>query len=205
MYNCLLLYRYTLKLRFFITILALLMTPIEFLLTRQSCPSLIEPAPSDRQLTQILAAGMRVPDHGGLKPWHFTVIREKGLQRLSELFVESSRHQANANLDKIAKMPFRAPMIIVVSSKIVAHDKVPKQEQLIAAACCTQAMQMAAVALGYGAMWRTGDLAYNIAVKQGLAINAEDEIVGFLYLGSPAREQSIKAAKDFSEQVSYWQ
>ncbi len=179
------------------------MTNIEFLLQRQSTPLLTEPAPSVQHLEKILAAGMRVPDHGCLQPWHFRVISGNGLQRLSELFVNSS-NSATANLEKIAKMPFRAPMIIVVSTAFCDHEKVPVQEQLIAAGCSAHAMQMAAVALGYGAMWRTGDLAYNNQVKQGLEVSEENELVGFLYIGTPSKAQRLKVSKDFVDKVSYW-
>jgi len=179
------------------------MTSIELLLQRQSMPSLTTPAPSQPELEQILAAGMRVPDHACLQPWRFTVVSDDGLQRLSDLFVQSSDSQS-ANLEKVAKMPFRAPMIIVVSTEFAQHEKVPHQEQLIAAGCSAHAMQMAAVALGYGAMWRTGNLAYNTKVKQGLAVKEDDEIVGFLYIGTPCREQVLKAPKPFDNKVTYW-
>jgi len=180
------------------------MTNIEFLSQRQSTPFLTDPKPSAKHVEQILAAGMRVPDHGCLQPWHFTVISDEGLQKLSDLFVQSS-DSTTANLDKIAKMPFRAPMIIVVSTELCAHAKVPSQEQLIAAGCCVHTMQMAAIALGYGAMWRTGALAYNQKVKQGLGISEENELVGFLYIGTPGKAQRLKASKSFATKVSYWQ
>jgi len=179
------------------------MTPIDFLLQRQSTPLLTEPAPKQEELTKILAAGMRVPDHACLKPWHFTVISGDGLQKLSKLFVESS--EPSVNLEKVAKMPFRAPMIVVISTEFIAHEKVPKQEQLITAGCCAHAMQMAAVSLGYGAMWRTGALAYNNKVKQGLGINEQDEIVSFLYIGTACKKLPLKLSKDVENKVSYWQ
>jgi len=180
------------------------MTHIEFLSQRQSTPFLTDPAPNAKHVEQILAAGMRVPDHGCLQPWHFTVISGHGLQKLSELFVSSS-NPVTANLEKIAKMPFRAPMIIAVSTAFCTHEKVPAQEQLIAAGCSVHAMQMAAVALGYGAMWRTGALAYNQKVKQGLGVSEENELVGFLYIGTPGKAQRLKASKEFVDKVSYWQ
>ena len=179
------------------------MTNIDFLLQRQSTPLLTTPLPCEDEVNQILAAGMRVPDHACLQPWHFTVVTGEGLQRLSDLFVLSSDTQ-NANLTKVAKMPFRAPMIIVVSTAFVQHEKVPKQEQLITAGCCAHAMQMAAVSLGFGAMWRTGNLAYNAMVKQGLSVKEQDEIIGFLYIGTPCKEQALKASKPFESKVSYW-
>lgn len=180
------------------------MTNIEFLVQRQSTPFLTEPAPNAQHVEQILAAGMRVPDHGCLQPWHFAVISGNGLQKLSELFVNSSNPET-ANLEKIAKMSFRAPMIIAVSTVFCAHEKVPAQEQLIAAGCSVHAMQMAAVALGYGAMWRTGELAYNQKVKQGMGVSEENELVGFLYIGTLGKEPRLKASKSFADKVSYWQ
>ncbi len=197
------------------------MEAIELLLLRQSTQVLTDPAPNKADLNTLLATAMRVPDHAGLKPWHFHVITGQGLQRLSDLYVKATttdgfhkaglheetsidEHTLNNKIVKVAKMPYRAPMIIVISTQYIEHNKVPKQEQLIAAGCCAHAMQMAAFALGYGAMWRTGDLAYNNIVKQGLGIEQDNEIVGFLYIGTPTKGSNIKAAKDFKDKVTYW-
>jgi len=195
------------------------MTPIEMLTQRISTALLCEPAPDITELDQILSAGMKVPDHGNLQPWHFTVVTNKGLQRLSDVFVKavcnnidqtlsktslSINAEQQARLTKTAKMPFRAPLIIIVSTKFIEHKKVPKQEQLITAGCCVHAMQMAAFSLGYGAIWRTGDLAYNSDVKQSLELDANDEIVGFLYVGSPVKEQNNKLGITFKNKVTYW-
>lgn len=197
------------------------MNAIELLLQRQSTPLLTKPAPNDIDLTKILGAGMRVPDHGGLKPWHFHVITGQGLQRLSELYIEATtiklssqtgmlegtsidEHALNEKMAKVAKMPFRAPMIIVISTKYVEHNKVPQQEQLVAAGCCAHAMQMAAFALGYGAMWRTGDLAYDDTVKLGLGLEEGNDIAGFLYIGTPSKVLPTKPAKDYQDKVTFW-
>jgi nitroreductase len=205
------------------------MSAIEMLLHRQSTPLLCHPAPKGDDLDAILSAGMRAPDHGALKPWHFTVITGEGLKRLSDIFVEATNIEASNSiallegtidntseaitiekerlekkLEKISKKPFRAPMIIVISTRFVDH-KVPKQEQLITAGCCAHAMQMAAYSLNYGAMWRTGGFSYNSVVKQGLEISEENEIVGFLYIGSPTKDAIVKPAKPYVDHVSYWQ
>lgn len=191
------------------------MNAIELLTKRQSTPLLISPEPSADDLATLLAAGMRVPDHGGLKPWHFHVITGDGLQRLSDIYLKAvSKTLEQSDLDaqaiedkqaKTAKMPFRAPMLIVISTKYVEHNKVPKQEQLITAGCCAHAMQMAAFSLGYGAMWRTGDLAYNDIVKAELGIEQGDDIAGFLYVGTPKKEVNSKPAKALDGHITYWQ
>jgi len=178
---------------------------IELLLNRQSHPKLTAPCPDDKDLQVILSAGMRVPDHGALTPWHFTIVKAEGLKKLSELFLQVSKVNTDDEIKhiKAAKMPKRAPLIIIVSTKFEMHSKVPEQEQLITAGCCVHAMQMAAYSLGYGAMWRTGAMSYDPLVKSGLKITAGNEIVGFLYIGTIDKLLPNKPAKDFSSHISY--
>jgi nitroreductase len=197
------------------------MTAIELLLQRQSNPALTSPAPNEHDLDTILSAGMRVPDHACLKAWHCTVIQNDGLQRLSDLFVEAISFDTvyktgliegagiiesdlEKKLAKVAKMPFRAPMLIAISTRYYQHNKVPKTEQLITAGCAAHAMQMAAYALGYGAMWRTGELAYNEKVKNGLNIDEGNDIVGFLYIGTPNKNLPLKPPQAYLNNVDYW-
>lgn len=179
------------------------MDSFELLLTRQSNASLTEPAPNEVDIDIILKAGMRVPDHAGLMPWQFLIVTGKGLQKLSDIFANTVDPVDEVKLAKTKKMPFRAPMIIIISTKYQTHEKVPKQEQLITAGCCAHAMQMAAFSLGYGAMWRTGTLAYHQEVKSDLAIDAKEDIVGFLYLGTATKELNFKEAKPYQNKVRY--
>lgn len=182
---------------------------IDMLLSRQSNPYLIEPAPNADDLDLILKSGMRVPDHGGLLPWLFTIVAGDGLERLSDLFVSVVTHVDEKDtvdevtLAKVKKMPYRAPMIIVISTQYQEH-KVPKQEQLITAGCCVHAMQMAAFTLGYGAVWRTGELAYNDKIKQGLTLKVTDDIVGFLYIGTTSKTLPTKPSKSYKDLVRYF-
>ncbi|QDP01307.1 NAD(P)H nitroreductase [Thalassotalea sp. PS06] len=183
------------------------MTALELLLKRFSNPNLTEPAPSGLVLENILSAAMSVPDHGGLQPFEIKVIRGDGLQKLTEAFVEATKSVTDETfkIEKAAKKAFRAPMIIVVSTCYQHHPKVPEHEQLITAGCAVQAMQMACVAQGYQGMWRTGDLGANKIVKDILGVSDKDEIVGFLYVGSSAREIPEKRRKDYSHKVTYWE
>lgn len=181
------------------------MDSIELLINRQSNPFLTAPAPTGEVLENILKAGMRAPDHGGLLPWQFTIVQDRGLEKLSEIFSTTIAKLTDdaAKIEKTKNMPFRAPMIIIISTRYQAHNKVPKQEQLVAAGCAVHAMQMAAFAQGYGAMWRTGDFSYNDDVKAALNIELEQDIVGFLYIGSLKKELPAKPLKDYRAYTTY--
>ncbi len=177
----------------------------ELLLQRQSSPRLISPAPVSNDIEFILNAGMRAPDHGGLKPWFFTIIKDQGLDKLSRMF-ESAATEKNFSQEKTLKaknMPYRAPLIIVISTQYQDHEKVPKIEQSIAAGCCAHSMQMAAFSLGYGAVWRTGDFSYNDSVKKDLNITLDNDIIGFIYIGTPAKHIPLKPLKSIEHHASY--
>ena len=45
-------------------------------------------------------------------------------------------------------------------------------------------MILAAEAIGYGTMWKTGDAAYDAIVKKGLNLAVTDQIVAFFYVGT---------------------
>ena len=181
------------------------MNAIELLTKRQSDPQLTSPAPNKEQLDTLFQAAIRVPDHAALTPYRFIVAQDQGLEKLAQAYVKALTLKGadQAKLDKAAKMPFRAPMVVTIVTQYQEHEKVPHSEQLITAGCAAHAMQMAAYSLGLGAMWRTGDLAFNDTVKEELGIELNEDIVGFLYIGTKAKEMPEKPQKPFDDRVEY--
>jgi nitroreductase len=47
-------------------------------------------------------------------------------------------------------------------------------------------------AQGYASMWRTGAWAESALFKQKIGLKAEDEIAGFIYIGTAARELPLR-------------
>ena len=168
------------------------MNALEVLHNRVSVPMLEAPAPAGQVLANIQQSAMRAADHRLLRPWRFLVVEGEGLDRLGQLFVEAKtppgetleeREQA-----RWASKPHRAPMVMVAIANVQDNPKVPEVEQVISAGCAVQNMLNAAYAQGVGAMWRTGGFAYDPVVKEGLGLAANEQIVGFLYLGTPKGE-----------------
>jgi nitroreductase len=162
---------------------------IEGILSRTSALKLSEPAPTRADVEKIIAAGVRAPDHGRLRPWRFIVLEGDARKKLGNAMAELLRQKmpdaAESQLAAEAAKPLRAPMIIAVAAKI-AKGKIPEIEQVAAVAAALENMFLAAHALGYGAMWKTGGAAYAASVKELLGLTAEDHIVGYLYLGKNA-------------------
>jgi nitroreductase len=124
-----------------------------------------------------------------LRPWRFVVLqgdaRKKLGDAMADLLKKKMPDAQESQLIAEAGKPLRAPVIIAVGAKIV-KGKIPEIEQVGAVAAAIQNMFLAAHALGYGAMWKTGGAAYAASVKQVLGLESEDHIVGFLYLGTSA-------------------
>ena len=164
------------------------MQAIDALLGRRSARTLTEPAPDAGALELMFSAAARAPDHGRLRPWRFVVVAKDKRERLGEVLARSlQRREPDASSESLRRereKAMRAPLIVVVAAQIRKGHKIPEVEQLASTAAAAQNIMLAAHALGYGAMWKTGAPAYDDAVKRELGLTDDDEIIGFLYLGT---------------------
>lgn len=184
------------------------MEAIVALHNRASQSALVEPAPTGATLDNIKRAALRAADHAMLRPWRFLVIEGEGLHRLGELFVRA-REAAEGELsprerERTRGRPLRAPMIIVVIAACRANAKIPEVEQLLSAGAAMQNMLNAAYAQGVGAMWRTGDAAYDPVVRAGLGVGAAEHVIGFLYLGTVGEPRPPQIPPDPAQFFVSW-
>ncbi|WP_166261434.1 nitroreductase family protein [Marinobacter salicampi] len=184
------------------------MNPVlEAILNRSSEPRLSSPAPDSSQLEDILACAARAPDHALLRPWRYLVIEGAGLEALGELFVEAADDPDDpleGSREKLLKTASRAPMIIVGICSPKQHSKVPFVEQVMSSAVGLGYVLLALESAGFGAVWRTGALAYHPVVHRGLGLGEGEQISGFLYVGSVVSEKSAVPRPDTSTFVSRW-
>lgn len=195
------------------------MDTFEAILTRRSIGRLVAPGPAGDDLDRILQAALAAPDHGELRPWKLVVLEGEAKDAfgavLAEAYVERCESLGAAptegQLTKERTKLGRAPVVLVVAAVHRHSDKIPWEEQFAAAAAAAQNALIAATALGYGSMWRTGDAAFDSRVKEALGLGPHDAIVGFLYLGMPA-EGSAKpprrpnlADPEFDGVVERWE
>ena len=184
------------------------MKALTALSNRVSVTRLTEPAPTPAQREQLFRAALRAPDHGQLRPWRFLSIEGQARNALGELYADAvsakSAQVTEEVLNKARSMPLRAPLIVVVVACVQAHPKVPAQEQVLAAGCAAHGILLAAHAQGIGAVWRTGDLSYDAVVNAGLGLGENEQVVGYLYLGTPGRETREAPELAIEDYVSNW-
>ncbi|NVJ62489.1 MAG: nitroreductase family protein [Gammaproteobacteria bacterium] len=185
------------------------MEALNLLLNRSSFGKLQAPAPNEEELNVIYKAALRAPDHKGLRPWRFLVYRtEAALNKLGNMFLEATIAEEGevdeAKRQKILNMPHRAPVLIIAIAQYQDSPKVPHIEQAISCGCAVHGMLYALQAQGFAGYWRTGGLAFNNHLKAALDLKVTDEIIGFLYMGTPmvsvVKPDSVETADYFFEQ-----
>ena len=181
---------------------------LHFLQHRNSSPRLVEPAPSQAEMAEIFRAALRVPDHAWLRPWRFITIageRRQDFGQVLERCLRQRNPQADeAALQKARSAPLRAPLLVVVVARLVDHPKVPAAEQRLSAGCAAHAILLAAEASGYAGIWRTGDAAFDPAVLAALGLAPNEELTGFIYLGTREGAGKLLPALDAAEFISNW-
>jgi nitroreductase len=181
---------------------------LQFLQQRNSAPKLTAPAPSPEQMEEIFRAALRAPDHAWIRPWRFIVIsgerREVFGGLLEQCLVQRAPDADQTARTKARNAPLRAPLLVVPVVTLSEHPKVPKMEQRLSAGCAAHAILLATEAVGYAGIWRTGAAAFDRNVMSGLGLTTEEEIIGFLYLGT--REGAAKNIPqlDTADFVSTW-
>ena len=181
---------------------------INFLKSLRSTPSktMISGHIKESDLNDILACGIRVPDHGALNPWSLTVISDKARSRVGEeiLAPEYILNYPEATKEEInfeKKRFLRASVVIAVLFKPVSHKKIPLWEMELSTGAVCSNILVAAQSLGYAAQWLTEWYSYNDKMIRAVGGNPEtDKLAGFIYIGDKEKEP-IERRRPKSEKV----
>jgi len=140
-------------------------------------------------IEKLLDAAVQAPNHYKVRPWRFVVLTGEGRDKLGDVMAASQRDNHPEfpldAFDKCRALPLRAPVVIAVGVDKPSEPKVLEIENVCAAAAACENLLLAAHAMGLGAKWRTSDWARNPKVKEFLGFEADQHIVGFIYIGYP--------------------
>jgi len=184
------------------------MEAMKVLRARYSALKLDGPTPPVEAVDAMLEAAGRAPDHGRLRPWRLILIEGAALLSFSDVLAASlARRNPLAGDQALARereKALRAPLIIVVATRYDRSTKIPVVEQTLSAGCAAHGLMLAAFAQELGAMWRTGEAAYDEMVKSALGIGSDDLIIGFIYVGTDAGGVPSRPRPAIQEFVHRW-
>ena len=178
---------------------------LQALLSRQSVgiKHLREPGPSEEQLQSMVEAALRAPDHAGLVPFRFAVVRGAARDELGRLFVQAAidggKSEADAQID--GERARRAPVTVAVIARIDSgHPLVPAHEQWACVGGALTNLLNAAHAMGFGGKMLSGSKVRHPALQQAFCEPGET-LLGWIALGTPARRAGGPARKGGVEQA----
>ena len=181
---------------------------IEFLNSRRSTPAvtLTVPVPDREQLTQLLVAAARVPDHGKLEPWRFIVIEKPAMRRLSESLIRRGDEMGKAEslVRKAAAVFSDANLIVAVVESPDRDAKIPLIEQTLSAGAVCLSLLNAALASGWGASWVTGFGAHDPIYRESeLGLKEHERVAGFVHIGTPKARPPERPRPDIKSITSW--
>ncbi|GCF06663.1 nitroreductase family protein [Dictyobacter arantiisoli] len=168
----------------------------EIIKQRRSIGKMTDQVPTRAQIELILEAATHAPNHHKAEPWKFFVLAGEARRELGSVMAQTliarqklkGQEVPQAVIEKEQQKPMRSPIIIAVAAEHPTQNNVLQIENIEATAAAVQNMLLVAAELGLAAIWRTGDAAFDPAVKQWFGLVPEDEIVAFFYLGYPASQ-----------------
>jgi len=147
---------------------------------------------NDKIIDQMLENANWAPTHKHTEPWRFIVFTENGLDELgkfqSQIYKEVSTAKGNfdeVKMEKLRKKPLLASHVIAIGMKRDEKKSIPVEEEISAVASAVQNMQLTASAFGVGCYWGSGGITYMEEAKKALALEKDDKLLGFLYVGVP--------------------
>lgn len=180
---------------------------LELIESRQTLGKLVAPAPSEAEIEQVIRAALSAPDHRRIRPWQFMQLRDDARNALGQIFSECLTESGIDDVGQHAKVraqPLRAPLIIIAVVKTQTGVSVPIVEQILSMGAAIQNALLMLNAQGYGSIWRSGTLAESPILKQKLGLSVEDEIAGFIYIGTPAKQLPPRVPLQVSDFLSNW-
>ena len=146
------------------------------------------------QIEMILNNAQWAPNHGNTQPWRFHVFTETARERLSQFLGETylklipKEKQEDSKLAKMMRRPLLSSVVIAVSMKRQAEEKISEMEDIEAVACAIQNMHLSCTAYGLGGFWATPKIIYSNEMNTFLGLGEKDKCLGLFYIGYPAIE-----------------
>jgi len=176
--------------------------------TRHSIPKVKHDPVPEAIITRLLTAGVQAPNHHRVRPWRFVVLTGAGRSRLGDVMAEAKKQRDPDSAPEVLEVertrPLRAPLIIAIGVDQPADPKVVEVENICAAAAAAQNILLAAHDLGLAAMWRTGAVASDPLIKLFLGFQADQHVIGFLYIGYPEDGDRVYQDRPAYEDRTTW-
>ena len=169
-----------------------------------SAPVLAAPAPTAKELNELLRLAARVPDHGKLFPWRFLILESEAKASLVEELGRLAADQPSPGKAVATLAKLRNPPLTVVVISRVIECNIREWEQVLSSGAVCMNLLIAADAMGYGANWITDWYAYDDRALRLLGLEPGERVAGFVHLGTSPEAPLERVRPDLDKLVTVW-
>jgi nitroreductase len=163
----------------------------------------------DETIREILKLADWAPTHKHTEPWRFIIYsgsKARGfVSSHAELYRQSVSEEKfnNDKYEKILGNGRNLSHLIVCVMKRDREKRVPEIEEISAVAAAIQNMLLAATSLGIASFWSTGGMTHSDNMKEFLELNADDIVMGLVYLGYTDSSYEGKRTIPLEEKIKW--
>lgn len=181
---------------------------LDVLMSRRSVKArdMVGPGPDEETLRKILKTALRVPDHGKLTPWRFIVLQGEDREKLGCLIADALIAENNTSENVAEKMKGYAtqgPTLVIAIFSPSNERPIPVWEQWLSMGAACQNMLIAATALNVASQWLTGWASTSRTVANGLGLDKEEQIAGFLFFGTQKSPPEERPRPTFEDRITF--
>jgi nitroreductase len=171
---------------------------------------LVAPGPNASELQQLFQAAAAAPDHDLINPWRFLIIPEHKRANLGELFAQALiERDPSASQDELAQArdkAMRAPLLmLLIVDAAKGSAEIDMNERVLSAGCAVQNIMLLANAMGYGSGLTSGKALKAASFRAGLGLQAGEEAICFVSLGSVSSRKPFKPRPDVQQFTRVWE
>jgi nitroreductase len=149
-----------------------------------------EPVPRD-VVEELLELARWAPNHHLTQPWRFRVLGPESFERLVAAGGPNEREKLG-----------RAPTLVVASARLTG-DEHQNHEDVLATACATYVVLLAAHARGLASYWRTPKLLETDAGRAAVGLGEDERFVALIHLGRRVTDPPAKERRPPQEYVEF--
>jgi len=157
-------------------------------------------------IQQILENANWAPTHKKTEPWRFFIFAGEAKEDLGKFQAEMYKKNTvpedfkEMKFNKLLNNSLKSSHVIAIVVK-TNPDKVPQIEETSAVACAVQNIYLTATAYGVGGYWSTGGITYMSEAKEYFDLEEDEFLMGFFYMGYPAKEVPDNKRGDIQEKI----
>ena len=162
----------------------------------------------DADVEKIMENANWAPTHKYTEPWRFVVFKGDAIVELVNAMedyylTDAGGEISDRKINKFKYLPEKCSHIIAIVMQRDEELRVAEFEEISAVAMAVQNIYLTSHAMGHVGYWSTGNGTQSETMHEFLDLKSGQTLLGYFFLGKPARNQPDGFRRDWKEKVTW--